>query len=57
MSENTILCYCKGVTLGKVLTAIEEGATTLVEVLDATGSGSACGRCVDRIEAIVNEGK
>ncbi|WP_297599236.1 (2Fe-2S)-binding protein [uncultured Cetobacterium sp.] len=53
MSENTMLCYCKGVTLGKVLAAIENGATTLEEVLDTTGAGSACGRCVERIEVIV----
>ncbi|MGL4628808.1 (2Fe-2S)-binding protein [Cetobacterium sp.] len=55
MSENTMVCYCKGVTLGTIVKAIENGATTLVEVLDTTGAGSACGRCVDRIEAIVNE--
>ena len=55
MSENTMLCYCKGVTLGKVLAAIENGATTLVEVIDTTGAGSGCGRCLDRIEAIINE--
>ncbi|MCQ8213135.1 (2Fe-2S)-binding protein [Cetobacterium somerae] len=57
MSENTMLCYCKGVTLGKVLAAIENGATTLVEVIDVTGAGSGCGRCLDRIEAIINEEK
>lgn len=55
MSDNTMICYCKGVTLGNILTAIEEGATSLVEVMDKTGAGSACGRCVDRIEAIINE--
>lgn len=55
MSENTMICYCKGVTLGKVLAAIENGATTLVEVIDTTGAGSGCGRCLDRIEAIINE--
>lgn len=57
MSENTMICYCKGVTLGKVMAAIENGATTLTEVLDATGSGSGCGRCIDRIESIIEEKK
>ncbi|MGL5356240.1 MAG: (2Fe-2S)-binding protein [Cetobacterium sp.] len=57
MSENTTVCFCKGVTMGTILAAIENGATTLVQVLDTTGAGSACGRCVDRIEAIVNEVK
>lgn len=57
MSENTTICYCKGVTLGKVLAAIENGASTLVEVIDTTGAGSGCGRCLDRIEAIIEEKK
>lgn len=57
MSENTMICYCKGVTLGKVLAAIENGATTLVEVIDTTGAGTGCGRCLDRIEAIIEEKK
>ena len=57
MSENTMICYCKGVTLGKVLAAIENRATTLVEVIDTTGAGSGCGRCLDRIEAIIEEKK
>ncbi|MDX8335127.1 MULTISPECIES: (2Fe-2S)-binding protein [Cetobacterium] len=55
MSEDKILCYCKGVTLGKVIDAIENGATTLVEVLDATGAGSSCGRCIERIESIFEQ--
>ena len=57
MSENTMICYCKGVTLGKVLAAIENGATTLVEVIDTTGAGTGCGRCIDRIESIIEEKK
>ena len=57
MAEYTMICYCKGVTVGEVLAAIEGGATTLVEVMDTTGAGSACGRCVDRIEAIIEEKK
>lgn len=57
MSENTMICYCKNVTLGGVLAAIENGATSLSEVIDATGAGSGCGRCVDRIEAIIEERK
>ena len=57
MSENTMICYCKGVTLGKVLAAIENGATTLVEVIDTTGAGSACERCVDRIKTIIEKKK
>ncbi|MGL5280098.1 MAG: (2Fe-2S)-binding protein [Cetobacterium sp.] len=57
MSENTMICYCKGVTLGKVLAAIEGGATTLIEVMDTTGAGSGCGRCADRIESIIEENK
>ncbi|WP_418966218.1 (2Fe-2S)-binding protein [Cetobacterium sp.] len=57
MSENTMICYCKGVTLGKVLAAIENGATTLMEVIDTTGAASGCGRCLDRIEEIINNEK
>lgn len=57
MDRNTVLCYCKGVTLDHILTAMENGASSIVEVLDSTGAGSACGRCVDRIEEIVELNK
>lgn len=57
MSENTMICYCKGVTLEKVLAAIDNGAKTVAEVIDITGAGSGCGRCVDRIEAVIEEKK
>lgn len=57
MNRDTVICYCKGVTLGNILDSIENGATNHIEVIDATGAASGCGRCVDRIESIVQQEK
>ncbi len=37
--ESEIVCYCRNVTKGQVLKAIEEGAANLREVMDRTNAG------------------
>nr|WP_307776567.1 (2Fe-2S)-binding protein [uncultured Cetobacterium sp.] len=56
MDRDTIICYCKGIKLGTILDSINNEAT-LTDVLDNTGAGSSCGRCVDRIEDIITNTK
>lgn len=35
--------------------AVDSGATTLEEVQDATGAGTACGACLDDIQHLVDQ--
>ncbi|WP_297405099.1 bacterioferritin-associated ferredoxin [uncultured Cetobacterium sp.] len=53
MDKNTILCYCKNISLEDIFRVIDNGASTTIEILDATGAGTSCGRCIDRIEDVI----
>lgn len=35
--------------------AVDAGASTLEEVQDATGAGTACGACVDDVRRLVEQ--
>lgn len=54
-STDKIICNCYSVTESTIKEAIDHGAKTLKEVMDATYAGSACGRCKGAIEAIIKE--
>ena len=50
------VCLCKGISRATIKKAINNGATTVVEIQKATGAGSgACGgrRCTPKIEEIL----
>lgn len=53
--ENETICYCYGVTKKDIVDEIKKGATTLEEIQDATGAGTACGRCNNAIQKILDE--
>ena len=55
MNNDKKVCYCRNVTMGDIVKAIEEGATTFAEVQSATRVGQGCGKCISRAENIVNE--
>lgn len=38
-------CSCEKVSIETVLNAIEQGASTVEEIGEATGAGTHCGRC------------
>ena len=48
------VCECLGVTAGMIKDAIDNGATTLEEVQDATGAATACGVCTDDVQRLVD---
>ena len=54
-TEEDIICDCTGTTCQKVQQLIDDGATTLDEVADATGVTTGCGACdilvVEMLEA------
>lgn len=51
--ENNIVCYCLNISEADIVKAVNEGATTLEEVQDVTGAGTACGSCIGQIEEII----
>ena len=55
MDMDKIVCSCYSVTNGMIKEAVENGATTLEEVQDATDAGTACGACLDDIQRLVDE--
>ena len=53
--EDEVICYCYGITKQDIIDAIKAGATTLEDIQDATGAGTACGRCNGAIESILKK--
>ena len=57
MDLNEVVCSCLGVTAGMIKDSVDSGASTLEEVQEATGAGTACGICIDTIQGLVDEFK
>ena len=55
MDTNKIVCNCYSITNGMIKEAVDNGATTLEEVQDATSAGTACGACLDDVQRLVDE--
>ncbi len=55
MEDANIVCTCLDVTVGDIKKAIENGAKTPEEVMEATGAGSVCGACIDEVKSIVEK--
>jgi len=55
MDMEKIVCNCFSVTNGMIKDAVDAGATTLEEVQDATGAGTACGACLDDVQRVVEQ--
>lgn len=51
--EKTV-CSCFGTTVGDIKDAIDKGARTLDEVIEATGATTACGMCTDEVQRVVD---
>ncbi len=46
-------CICHGVSERRVEQDAREGACTLTELGRRTGAGTGCGRCHDRLDALL----
>ncbi|MBQ4530724.1 MAG: (2Fe-2S)-binding protein [Lachnospiraceae bacterium] len=55
MNLDKIVCNCMSVTNGMIKEAVDAGASTLEEVQDATGAGTACGVCLDDVQHLVEQ--
>lgn len=51
------ICFCGSVTVGDIKAAVEAGNTTLEAVQAATGAGTHCGRCIPKVEALIEQFK
>lgn len=54
MDLEKIVCKCLSVTTGMIKDAVDNGATTLEDVQEATEAGTACGACVDDVQRLVD---
>lgn len=54
MDLDKIVCSCMGITNGMIKDAVNNGATTLEEVQEATDAGTVCGACLDDLEHLVD---
>ena len=55
MDMEKIVCTCYGISNGKIKEVVDNGATTLEEVQDVTGAGTACGACLADVERLVKQ--
>lgn len=47
------LCHCRKLTAGDIRRVVEQGAASFQEVQEATGAGTVCGRCRDKVAEYV----
>lgn len=55
MNLDKVVCNCLNVTNGMIKDAVDAGASTLEEVQEATGAGTACGACLEDVKRLVEE--
>lgn len=55
MDFDKIVCNCLSVTNGMIKDAVDAGASTLEEVQEATGAGTACGACIDDLQHLIDQ--
>lgn len=53
--KSDVICYCMDITYEKILEAIQNGAKTVEEVIEATDAGITCGYCIEDLEDIIEE--
>lgn len=53
----TSVCGCQQIALSEVVQVVNDGATTVDEVVEATNAGSMCGRCQALIANVIKLGR
>ncbi len=54
MDLDDIVCNCMSITKGMIKEAVEEGAGTLEEVMEATGAATICGACAAEVQRLTD---
>ena len=55
MEQDKVVCNCLNITNGMIKDAVDNGATTLEEVQQVTGAGTACGGCIDNVQRLIKQ--
>lgn len=55
MNKDEKVCFCRNVTVGNILNAINEGASSVDSVKEATKAAAGCGRCASKVEKVTLE--
>jgi NAD(P)H-nitrite reductase large subunit len=55
MDLTETICFCGDVTAQKIKEAVEAGAVTVEAVGKATGAGTHCGGCQDKIAELIKQ--
>lgn len=55
MNDDDIICTCFDVTVKDIKDAVNNGATTLEEVEEATQAGTLCGACIGDLETLISD--
>ncbi|MHA7986880.1 FAD-dependent oxidoreductase [Rathayibacter sp. CAU 1779] len=55
ITPDTTICWCNGVSAGRIEEAIACGAATVADVGGATRAGTGCGGCRERIQGILDD--
>lgn len=53
--ENRVICTCQNVDVEDIRKAVEAGAKTVDDIMEATGAGTICGACIDEIAEVLEE--
>ena len=48
-----IICNCRNVTTGDIVSAIKDGADTVEKIGEVTQAGTGCSRCKSSIENLI----
>lgn len=54
MNLDKTVCYCMNVTNRKIKEAVEAGAVTLEDVQEITKAGTACKKCCDNLQHLID---
>ena len=50
MDLNKMVCSCYSVTNGMIKEAVDNGASTMEEIMEATGAVTICEACADDVQ-------
>jgi bacterioferritin-associated ferredoxin len=50
-----IVCICNNINSATIKTSIEQGATSVDAVKEATGAASCCGKCQFKVNRLVQD--
>lgn len=55
MNLDEVICFCQNITSGMIKNAVDNGAATVEEVQKATGAGTVCGSCLDKVRQLMEQ--